>query len=49
MPKRGYVGLTLKREVADLLRARAKQTHIGINDYLKTLLLGPSRDGPNTK
>ena len=46
MPKRGYVSLTLKREVADLLRARAKQAHMGINDLLETLLLGQSRNRP---
>ena len=46
MPKHGYVSLTLKREVADLLRARAKQAHMGINDLLETLLLGQSRHRP---
>ncbi|MCD6528868.1 hypothetical protein J7L06_01060 [Candidatus Bathyarchaeota archaeon] len=43
MPKRGYVSLTLKRKVTDLLRARAKQAHMGINDLLENLLLGQSR------
>ena len=46
MPKRGYVSLTLKRKVTDLLRARAKQAHMGINDLLENLLLGQSLNRP---
>ena len=52
MPKQGYTGLCLKREVAELLRAKARQAKMGINDFLTALLLGPSQihgwDRPRT-
>ncbi|MEM2130354.1 MAG: hypothetical protein QXZ70_07130 [Candidatus Bathyarchaeia archaeon] len=45
MPKQGMTGLCLKTEVATLLRSKAENADIGINDYLTTLLLGPSQSG----
>jgi hypothetical protein len=35
-------GLCLKDEVADLLRAKAKSANLGLNNYLISLLVGPS-------
>ena len=43
MPKPGMTGVCLKTEVASLLRAKAKAANMGLNDYLTTLLLGPSQ------
>jgi len=43
MPKQGYMGLCLKREVAELIRAKAREANMGINDFLTALLLGPSQ------
>jgi hypothetical protein len=40
MPKQGCTGLCLKREVAELLRAKAREAKMGINDFLTALLLG---------
>ena len=52
MPKQGYTGICLKTEVAQLLRAKAKTANMGLNDYLTSLLLGPSQlcieDRPRT-
>jgi len=52
MPKQGYTGLCLKKEVAELLRAKARQAKMGINDFLMALLLGPPQihgwDRPRT-
>jgi len=42
MPKQGMTGLTLKIEVAELLRSKAKASGIGVNDYLTAILMGPS-------
>ncbi|MGB9841637.1 MAG: hypothetical protein ACPLKZ_02805, partial [Candidatus Bathyarchaeales archaeon] len=39
MPKPGMTGICLKTEVAELLRAKAKEANMGINDYLATVLL----------
>ncbi|MCX8171042.1 MAG: hypothetical protein N3E47_03580 [Candidatus Bathyarchaeota archaeon] len=39
MPKPGMVGLTLKREVYVLLKARAREAGMGVNQYLETLLI----------
>jgi len=47
MPKPGYTGICLKKEVAELLRSKAKEASMGINDYLTAQLLGPSQDRPN--
>ena len=46
MPKPGMTGICLKTEVAQLLRAKAKEANMGINDYLTAILLGPSWDRP---
>ena len=43
MPKPGMIGISLKTEVADLLRAKAQEADMGLNDYLTSLLLGPSQ------
>ena len=52
MPKQGYMGLCLKREVAELIRAKAREAKMEINDFLTALLLGPSQihgwDRPRT-
>ena len=45
MPKQGMTGLCLKTEVANLLRDKAENADMGLNDYLTTLLLGPSQSG----
>ena len=42
MPKPGMTGICLKTEVAQLLRAKAKEANLSLNDYLTTKLLGPS-------
>ena len=42
MPKPGMVGVSLKREVAQLLRAKAKEANMGINDFLIALLMEKS-------
>jgi hypothetical protein len=33
MPKQGYTGLCLKKEVAELIRAKAREAKMGINDF----------------
>ena len=52
MPKPGMTGICLKTEVAELLRAKAQEANMGINNYLTALLLGPSQihswDRPRT-
>ena len=48
MPKFGMVGVTLKSEVAGLLRSRAKQAGMGLNEFLLAILTGPSEDCPNS-
>ena len=45
MPKQGMTGLCLKTEVANLLRDKAENAEMGLNDYLTSLLLGPSQSG----
>ena len=40
MPKPGMTGLCLKTEVANLLRGKAQNANMGLNDYLTNLLLG---------
>ena len=49
MPKKGYTGICLKTEVAQLLRAKAKTANMGLNDYLTSLLLEPSQDRSKRK
>ena len=39
MPKPGMTGICLKTEVAELLRAKAQEANMGLNDYLTTILL----------
>ena len=46
MPKQGYTGVCLKTEVAQLLRAKAKEANMGINDFLTALLMEKSFNGP---
>jgi len=40
MPKPCMAGLTLKKEVYDLLKAKAREAGVGINQYLENLLIG---------
>jgi hypothetical protein len=39
MPKPGMTGICLKTEVAELLRTKAKEAKMGINDYLTAFLM----------
>jgi hypothetical protein len=52
MPKPGMTSICLKQEVADLVRKRSQDAGQGLNDYLSSLLLGPSlqhrEDRPGT-
>ena len=52
MPKPGMTGICLKTEVAELLRAKAREADMGLNDYLTSLLIVPSQrcieDRPGT-
>jgi len=40
MPKPGMTGICLKTEVAELLRAKAREANMGLNDYLTVILMG---------
>jgi len=46
MPKPGMTGICLKTEVAQLLRAKAKEAKMGINDFLTALLMEKPLNGP---
>ena len=46
MPKPGMCGLTLKLEVYELLKAKARQAGMGINAYLERILLSGTIPGP---
>ena len=46
MPKPGMTGICLKKEVAQLLRAKAKEANMGINDFLMALLMKKPINGP---
>jgi hypothetical protein len=46
MPKPGMTGICLKTEVAQLLRSKAKEANMGINDYLTFLLMEKPFNGP---
>jgi len=46
MPKHGMTGICLKTEVAELLRTKAKEAQMGINDFLTSLLMGKPFNGP---
>ncbi|MGB9741035.1 MAG: hypothetical protein ACPLW5_04635 [Candidatus Bathyarchaeales archaeon] len=47
MPKQGYKGVCLKTEVAELLKAKAKEAKMGINDYLTALLMKTPLNRPS--
>jgi len=47
MPKPGMTGICLKTEVAELLKAKAKEANMGINDYLTALLMEISSKSPS--
>ena len=47
MPKPGMTGICLKTEVAELLRTKAKEANMGINDYLTFLLMEKPFNGPS--
>jgi len=47
MPKPGMTGVCLKTEVAELLRAKAKEANMGINDFLMALLMKKPLNGPS--
>jgi len=40
-------GICLKTEVAELLRAKAKEANMGLNDYLTTLLMQTPLNRPS--
>ena|GEM_PF-1929406 len=40
MPKPGMTGICLKTEVAELLRAKAREANMGLSDYLTVILMG---------
>jgi len=46
MPKPGMTGICLKTEVAELLRTKAKEANMGINDFLTFLLMEKPLDRP---
>ncbi|MGC9095534.1 MAG: hypothetical protein ACP5IM_08055 [Candidatus Bathyarchaeia archaeon] len=48
MPKPGMTGICLKTEVAELLRAKAKEAKMGINDFLAALLTEKPLNSPPT-
>ena len=48
MPKPGMTGICLKTEVANLLRAKAREANMGLNDYLTAILMAPSLTQPPT-
>jgi hypothetical protein len=45
------IGVSLKTEVAELLRAKAQEANLDLKEYLTTLLMGPPQpcieDRPN--
>jgi hypothetical protein len=47
MPKPGMTGICLKTEVAELLRTKAKEAKMGINDYLVALLMKTPQNSPS--
>jgi hypothetical protein len=46
MPKPRMTGICLKTEVAELLRTKAKEANMGINDFLMALLMEKPFNGP---
>ncbi|MCS7113971.1 MAG: hypothetical protein RMJ15_09750 [Nitrososphaerota archaeon] len=47
MPKPGMTGICLKNEVAELLRAKAKEANMGINEYLMAVLMKTPSERPS--
>jgi len=47
MPKPGMTGICLRTEVAELLRAKAKEAQMGINDFLMVLLTKAPQKRPS--
>jgi hypothetical protein len=47
MPKPGMTGICLKTEVAQLLRTKAKEAKMGINDFLMALLMKTPQNSPS--
>ena len=43
MPKKGMTAITFRTEIAELLRTKAKQAGMGLNEFLETTLIGPSQ------
>gem|GEM_PF-3794605 len=46
MPKKGYSCLTVRREVAEALRAGAKAVGLRVSEFLRLLLASVSKDCP---
>jgi hypothetical protein len=46
MPKPGMTGACLKTEVAELLRAKAPEAKMGLNDPLTAILMSYPSAGP---
>jgi hypothetical protein len=42
MPKPRMTGITLRKEVAYLLRTKAEQANMGLNELLEATLIRPS-------
>jgi len=47
LPKPGMTGICLRTEVAELLRAKAKEAQMGINDFLMVLLTKAPQKRPS--
>ena len=47
MPKPGMTRITLKSEVAELLRQKAREADMKLNEFLLKILSGPSQNRPN--
>jgi len=47
MPKPGIVAISLKKEIAELLRAKAKEAKMGINVFLKDILTKNTQKRPS--
>jgi len=46
MPKSGMTTISLKKDVAELLRAKAKEAKMGINSFLKDILTKNTQKRP---
>ncbi|MEM1659536.1 MAG: hypothetical protein QXR17_00075 [Candidatus Bathyarchaeia archaeon] len=49
MPKRGFASVTLRRDVAELLRVRARLSGLGLNEYLLRVLNWNGSPEPATR